>query len=91
MICKNRVQTGGECELWGETEVADGEDDAKGEGGVNTFKNKLLSVAGLFFHFLLCYGFLGTARCSVGQAKPQALHKIFILAMRRHEETYTED
>ncbi len=63
--------------------------------GVNYFKNKVLSVAGLCVHFLDCYGFrclgfLGTARYSVCQGKPQAPHEIFILAVRRHEESYME-
>lgn len=62
---------------------------------MNYFKNKLLSVAGLYVHFLRCFGFrasafLGTARYWMCQGKPQALHEIFIHAVRRHEESYME-
>ena len=70
-----------------ETEVDDEEEEVKVEGGVNYFKNKFLSVAELYVHFLFCFSLFGTVRCATGQGKPQALHEIFILAVRRHEET----
>lgn len=63
--------------------------------GANYFKNKLLSVVGLFVHFLYCFGFrfldfLCTARYSMCRGQPQAPHEIFILALRRHEGSYME-